>query len=427
MTMGNKKYHPFGLVYVAMVFLSRMSLFIVVPFMAIILKDGSVDSTSLIGAVISFGYAGGVLSGLLGGLLTEKYGHTCTVVTSLAFFAAGFLLCLLFPHPLVFALSSFLVNFASNAAEPGLQSIVSALSRGDQVRNTFTLNYTMINVAGAVAPLVGTFCVFYLSSQSAFGFSFGMSLLLLVGAVCVFGWNLWNVGSVGAGGHEVRARHLLALLREDSRFMAFCGFVLLINMFYYQVFPLIAQYLDDVFASRDGGFTVLHDYALKIGFDEHVKFGRLVYGLLLFENAVMVIAAQLFFMPLLNRLTNESALLGGSVLIAASYFLFAWGGNSIARYVVAMAVLTVGEVLSLPRVSIMTDALAQSEKRGIYFGTTKSVRALGLAVGPALSGVVYDRVGHGPTWTLFSVLFLLIVLLYWKTHTFQPDPRTAVA
>jgi MFS family permease len=119
------------------------------------------------------------------------------------------------------------------------------------------------------------------------------------------------------------------------------------------------------------------------------------YGWLLSLNAAMVV---LFQFPITRRIENQKPLLmmaAGSVLYAIGFALY--GFVSIySLFVLAMVIITIGEMIVAPMGQALVAKFAPEEMRGRYMAIFGISWSLPFAVGPILAGLVLDN--YDPLW-----------------------------
>jgi len=413
----SSKYHKFGIIFVVTTFMTRFSSGMVIPFLALYLMDKSIQSATMIGAILSFGFVGGIFSGFLGGFFSDKYGYKRVIISNLVLHFLGYLFCAIVNTPVTFAICNFLINFATNAVAPSMQGIVASLSSKEEVRHTFILNYTMINVAASIAPILGTVFMLTTSPNVAFGVAAFFALLLLITMIFIFYKNLWDVNSIHikANSNSFKFKDSIRIIHKDKVFVVFCFLMLMVHLVYFQVFPMVSERMDLVFANDHRSFAIIETVMSFLHLNAVPNFGRLLYGFLLFENAVLVVTFQFFINRI--KIPDMLSIFMGCFLIFLSYFVFAFSSNIAGMYVLSMFVLTVGEIFCIPKISIVTDTMVKEGKRGTYFGTTKSIGFLGLALGPMIGGYFYDIMGYRSTLIVLAFVFLIALIFSYSRIT----------
>jgi len=93
----------------------------------------------------------------------------------------------------------------------------------------------------------------------------------------------------------------------------------------------------------------------------------------------------------------------------------------------AMVVMTIGELVVVPRASAHAANLAPVDKRGRYlslYGLTWNVAS---GISPVLGGLLNDALGPKAPWLGGSFFGLLAVIAFWRLHRHHPQEDTPVA
>jgi MFS family permease len=143
------------------------------------------------------------------------------------------------------------------------------------------------------------------------------------------------------------------------------------------------------------------------------------YGWLISLNAAMVV---LFQFPITRRIEKRPPMLMmalGTMLFAiglgmygfvASYWLFA----------VAMAIITIGEMVTVPISNAVVASFAPEDMRGRYNFIYGNSWGISFAIGPYLAGLIMDNYDSNLLWYACALVGLISVLafiwLHWRVH-----------
>ncbi len=138
-----------------------------------------------------------------------------------------------------------------------------------------------------------------------------------------------------------------------------------------------------------------------------------LYSLLWTLNAILIVLIQ----PLLTYFDDWlTAHLHGRLYIGFSLFGLAFllliGATHYFNFVLAMAVLTCGEILAFPAVSTFVNDRASNKDKGKYQGIVQSVTSAGRALGPLIGALVIDNFSYLTLFVICTVLVLISVLLF---------------
>jgi MFS family permease len=131
-------------------------------------------------------------------------------------------------------------------------------------------------------------------------------------------------------------------------------------------------------------------------------------------NGAMVSLIQFPVVKLFAPFRMTTALILGSVLFAGGYAMMGWA-DGFWTLALSMAVVTIGEVISVPWTMNLTTNFATEEDRGRYLGVYGLFTSLGWSAGPLVGGALLDaaqRVAWIP-WSAIALLGLLAALGFW--------------
>ncbi len=168
-------------------------------------------------------------------------------------------------------------------------------------------------------------------------------------------------------------------------------------------------------------FTTLSVYAERtLGLSE-AKIGRL-YSV----NAAVVLALQVPAVALIGTIGARAALIAGALVYCLSFFLLG-AADAFLGTALAVAVLTVGEVLLAPAQQAIVAELGDAATYGRAFGVMGTMTMLGVAAGPLLGGLAFDF-HHGSglaTWATLAVFPAATALAFawFASHSKFPQAR----
>jgi MFS family permease len=148
------------------------------------------------------------------------------------------------------------------------------------------------------------------------------------------------------------------------------------------------------------------------------------YGMLLTTNGLMVVFLQYPMSYKLNRASKPAVLIAGSLLFALGYFLFGCA-SGFALSILAMVVVSLGEIVYAPTAMAVIGELAPPRYSGRYMGVYGLTQILGIAMGPLLGGVLLDAFPASPLllWGIISILGVASAFGYylWSVRYKLPD------
>lgn len=133
------------------------------------------------------------------------------------------------------------------------------------------------------------------------------------------------------------------------------------------------------------------------------------YSLLWTINGIIIVLIQ----PLINRFDESfQTKLTHKIYLGIVLFVFGFSSLIFAKsypyFVLSMAIVTLGEVLTFPTFPAFVSSLSSFSEKGKYQGLVTAFPALGRAVGPVLGGIIIDNFSYAALFT-FTSAFVIIV------------------
>ncbi len=353
------------------------------PFLSLTLVAELGASVAQAGYLLAaFGLAT-IPSRLVGGRLSDRWGPRATIVGGLAATAVAQLLVAASQSLVQVAFAVVLLGLAFEVYEPPSQSLVADATSPQQRPVAFGLLAAAIAAAGMAAGLLAAVLA-----------GFDLRWLFVADAVtclacaAVVRWRL----PARSPRHPTPDDETRIQPWRDRRLLLMIALGTAFAVVYLQVVILLPL---TVTARGLSASTV---------------------GLLLTVSAATIVLGQ----PLLNiawltRLDEPAALAVGHVVLAAGLLLTGLAG-SLAAYVVATVVWSLGDLVLLGRVYTLVSAIAPEHARGRYlaaFGTSWGMAGI---VAPMLGTQLLARGGPVLTWSVMSLVCLAMATAYLRAR-----------
>lgn len=274
---------------------------------------------------------------------------------------------------------SLMVNSIFGAVfQPVANATVSDILPTKKRLDGYAITRSAGNLGWAVGPAIGGFL-----AGHSYGLLFVISSAITLVSGLVF-WAFLKIPRAFSAAERFKLSDLIAI--KDDRHMAW--HTLLIFMLYLVVAQLIAP------------FSI---YAVEmVGISEHQL------GLLYSLNGLMVAFLQIPLTRLLSKYRLTIQLAAGAFVYAIGYSMI----GSVADFyffVLAIIVVTAGEMVMSPPSLALTSRLAPKGRMGRYMGIFGFSVASGWSFGPLYGGVILDYLGHTPAlaWVMISSLAVL--------------------
>ncbi|MDR3599597.1 MAG: MFS transporter [Desulfosporosinus sp.] len=147
-------------------------------------------------------------------------------------------------------------------------------------------------------------------------------------------------------------------------------------------------------------------------------FSLVSYSVLWTLNGIFIVILQ----PLINWVIHtwtrsfKQQFYLASLLLTSGYVILL-GRFPYISYIIAMLILTLGEMLILPAIPAAAAQLAPQGKKGAYQGIIGGATSGGRMIGPLLGGMMYDFGGGSSVWTLaitFMGASMVMFFIYGK-------------
>ncbi|WP_274363823.1 MFS transporter [Paenibacillus thermotolerans] len=351
------------------------------------------------GMVLSVEACAAIVGGFAGGMLTDRFGgkiimlvSACGIFISSATLAA-------YGQWIVFITAFAVMNCLIGAMLTALQtSVGSVWPEGG--KSGFQLTYLFQNIGVAAGTAIGG-----IVSSVSFTYSFGLNaMFFLLGALLIF------TGVKGkrpekrekeaehAGGGEARqgggARTAILLMLGSGLTLTLMSYIQ-----WQTTIPVLMK---------------------EIGYD------RPLYSLLWTINGCLVILLQPFNMLLGKLISNERFhfWLGQGMLIAS--FMMLLGGDAYWRFVAAMVLATIGEIIIWPAIPALASRIAPPDRRGFYQGVISTFNYSGRLIGP-IAGTFAFQYWGARAMLVMLVLFYIIALINFSLCLYMQRNRRVPA
>jgi MFS family permease len=344
--------------------LNRLGTF-VVPFLALYLTRERGFSAAQTGFVVSLYGAGSVLSGPLGGTLSDRLGRRAALTLGLWLGSAAMLFLAFCREPSWIRIATFTLGLLGDLYRPSVSAAISDIVPPESRARAFSLLYWVINLGFAIGvPLGGL-----VARQ-------GFLILFLVDALTTFlyGCVVWfKVPETLAKTSSSRSPWPSPAPFKDKAFRSLWMPSFLVACVFFQANTALALDL-----SENG-------------------IGPAQFGAVMAVNGVLIVLFQPFTVRLSARWRRSTVMALGAALTGLGFGLHALP-PLIPLAMLAVAVWTVGEILGATVSLAVVADLAPPSLRGSYQGAFSMSWGLAACLAPALGGWVLGHLGRELLW-----------------------------
>ncbi|ULT59142.1 MFS transporter [Neobacillus drentensis] len=379
------QFHPIVWVLLIGTVLSRGSAFMTLPFLSIYLSRTMDLSPIIIGLTVGMSPLMGTVGGFIGGHLSDRFGRKPVMLISLfavAFVYYGFTIA---TGQGWFILLNAINGLSNSFFEPTSQALMADLTDKERRMKVYSLRYTAMNIGASVGPLIGA----YLATASAkLSFAITGTTYLLYAIVLVYFLNKLVIQNQGQHVKKnVPFGDAFRIIRTDKALRYLIIGITLINMGYAQIDSNLPQVLEGKFEN-----------------------GVVIFSSLLSINAIMVVFLQMPISHLAEKFRLMQVMFVGSFFIGAGLIGFSFV-NGWVTAVLAMVLVTLGEILIFPSNSLMIDQLAPEHLRGTYFGAGQ-FRKIGNFLGPIFGGFLLSHFQGQIMFIVIAIISLFSIVFF---------------
>lgn len=361
----------------------------VLPFLGVYMTAHLKFSLESAGIVLSFYGIGSVLGSWLGGYLTDKFGEYYIQSWSLFLSAPIFLIIPLFDSVEMLAFLIFLQSTISDTFRPANSVAITKYARPENLTKAFSLNRMAINLGFSIGPALGG-----ILSGISYNFLFVVNF----------------IGALSAGIiYVIFFRRRNKIFREKKKLAPETIIKKTGKSPYKDVPFLLYSFLCTVFAICFFQFF----NTIPLFYKDVAKLSQSTIGFILGYSGFIIVLLEMPLVSIAERTMKISQILFlGILLCGISYLLLAFG-NQIPLLILAMTILSVGEIWALPFMSTVTALRSENGNKGAYMGLNGIAFSLSFIVTPFLGTYVVSQFGFDTLWIgSFTVLALSAVLIY---------------
>lgn len=383
---------------VGVTFIDRLGGALLFPFFALYITSKFGVGMTEVGVLFAAFSFSSFLGTMLGGALSDRLGRKgmlifSLITTSLSSVAMG-----LVDSLELFYTLALLVGIFTDTGGPAYNAMVADLLPPAKRAQGYGIIRVVFNLSVTIGPAIGGF----LAARSYLSLFITDAVISLISAVIV--WRAMPETKPAAlpdQEPETMAGTFKGYFKvlRDSLFMLFLGASILTGFVYMNMNTTLGVFLRDAHRIPESG-----------------------YGLILSLNAAMVV---LFQFPITRRIEGFPPMLMmacGTALYAIGFAMYGFV-SLYSLFLLAMAVITVGEMLIAPVSQALVAGFAPDDMRGRYMAVSGFSWGIPYAAGPVLAGMILDSSDPRALWWVAGVVgaFAVGMFLWLHRHT-QPKP-----
>ena len=372
-------------IYNIIVFIDRLGGFMLYPFFALYLTQKFDIGMSTVGILLAIFSFSGMIGSTLGGAIADRVGRKVVIIFSLIFSSLSALGIGLAPSLGIFVAIIFVAGTLSNIGHPAHEAVVADLLPVDKRAEGYGIIRVVFNLAVIVAPPLAGLLI---SNSYLTLFIVDAAISLVSAAVVLLALPETKPQAHADAKPETMKQTFAGYGRvfKDVPFLAFIGVTVMMTLVYMNMNSTLGVYLRD-----------------------HHGLPELSYGLLISINAVIVVMLQFWVTRRLKKNRPMLMMAAGSILYAIGFAMYGFVA-SFALFVIAMIIITIGEMVVTPFQQSLVASFAPEDMRGRYMAVSGLTWSISFMVGPYFAGLMLDSANPNLLWAACGIVGILATL-----------------
>ncbi|CAM3445329.1 MDR family MFS transporter [Aequorivita lipolytica] len=357
----------------------------VIPFLSLYLIKVEGFDLPQVGWIMSCFGLGSLVGTYIGGRLTDSIGFYKVILASLFLGGVGFIFLQYLNTFYGFCIGIFILTLMTDAGRPAIFVAADAYSKPGNITRGIALIRLAINLGFSIGPLIGGLIIAHISYTSLFWID---GLTCMIASLGVF--LLLQPKKQKDKSEEkpiIKKEGIPPYL--NKLFILFFIIMVTNSLAFVQYFSVMPVYYEQAyFLSED------------------------VIGWLLFINGATIV---IFEMPLIawldrKKISKTMATFWGIFFLGLSFLVLnftSWTGI----LVIAMLLMTLGEMIGFPFSNALALEMAPKGRKGSYMGMYSMSFSFAHLIGHNGGMNLVNSFGYFNTWTFFSIFLLFIAAL----------------
>lgn len=376
---------------VTVTFIDRLGGALLFPFFALYITSKFGVGMTEVGILFALFSLSSFIGVLLGGALSDRIGRKGMVIFSLVSTSMSSVIMGLVDSLTAFFVLALIVGIFTDAGHPANQAMVADLLPEEKRAEGFGIIRVVFNLSVAIGPAIGGF----LATRSYLALFITDAAISLISAVII--WRAMPETKPkpepGSTPESMTAtfRGYGTVLR-DSLFVLFIFAGILSGFAYMNMNTTLGVYLRDSHGIPESG-----------------------YGFILSLNAALVVVFQFWITRRIKGYAPMMVMAAGTLLYAIGFAMYGFI-STYALFLLAMVVITIGEMIIAPVSQALVAQFAPEQMRGRYMAIAGFSFGVPYAIGPLLAGLVLDNARAEVLWWAAGVVGILSVMMYLRLH-----------
>jgi MFS family permease len=378
-------------VLVLATFIDRMGFFLLFPFFALYMTAHFNVGMIQVGILFSIFSAGNIIGGIMGGALADKYGRRAMILVGLIGSGVSSILMGLVDDLNIFYILAAFMGLIGNFGGPARQAMVADLLPREKQAEGFGILRVAVNLSATVGPILGGF----IATQSyLFLFIADAVSSLITGIIVFFVIPETKPERKEGEVEETIVKSVIGYkeVLKDWRYMLFLSVSAITVIVYMQMAATLSVFLRDIH-----GFPTQY------------------FGFLLAMNALMVVVFQFWITKKVSKYSPMKVMAIGTLFYMVGFGMYGFVSESYLFFI-AMAIITIGEMIEMPIGQTAAAFFAPEDKRGRYMAVFGFHWAIPNLFAILLAGLVIEHIGPNWVWYFAGILSVFAAVGFWLLH-----------
>ncbi|MFX0047536.1 MAG: MDR family MFS transporter [Candidatus Hermodarchaeota archaeon] len=372
-------------VLVLATFIDRLGAFILFPFYSLYITSHFGVGMIEVGILFSIFSIGNIFGGTLGGALADKYGRRAMILLGLVVSGISNVIMGLVNDLYLFYVIGTISGLAGNFGGPARQAMVADLLPKEQRAEGFGILRVALNLSAVIGPLLGGF----VATQSYLSLFIIDAVSSVITAIIVYLVIPETKPQKQVDEPEESMVQTLIGYKEVLKDWVFVLFLLtsaIIVLVYMQMNSTLSVFLRDVHGFPEQGF-----------------------GWLLSMNAIMVVFLQFWISKRVSKYAPMKVMAFGGLFLMVGFSMYGFV-SEVYLFFIAMAIITVGEMIWFPIGQVAVASFAPEDKRGRYMAVFQFQWAIPSLFGILVAGLVMEFIGPNWVWYFAGILSIISII-----------------
>ncbi len=378
-------------VLVLATFIDRLGSFILFPFYSLYITKHFGVGMVEVGILFSIFAAGNIFGNTIGGALADKYGRRSMILLGLVVSGISSIFMGLVDDLNIFYILAIFIGLIGNIGGPARQAMVADLLPKEQQAEGFGILRVAFNLSAVIGPLLGGF----IATRSYMLLFILDAVSSIITAIIVYlvipetkPQKLDNEPEESVVKTIIGYKEVL----KDWVFVLFLSISAITVLVYMQMNSTLSVFLRDIHGFPEQGF-----------------------GWLLSMNAIMVVFLQFWITKKVSKFAPMKMMAFGVLFLMIGFSMYGFFSEPY-WFFIAMAIITVGEMIVFPIGQVAVASFAPEDKRGRYMAVYGFQWAIPNLFGVLAAGLVMEFIGPNWVWYFAGILSIISIIGFFLLH-----------